>query len=98
MQTSIGMLNDATEHQDTRRILQVKASSRTGSADAKQVDFGAGSACIHPMQELQTYWCYWGGKWWGGGMYPLGLYVRLPQTGVFPRAFPSSSQCTVSLL
>lgn len=53
---------------------------------------------IHPMQQLQTYWCYWGGKWWGGGIYPLGLYVRLPQTGVFPRAYPSSSQSAASLL
>lgn len=54
MQTSTGMPSDAIEHQDMCRILQVKASTRTRSADAKQVDFGAGSASIHPSNAAVT--------------------------------------------
>lgn len=45
------MPTDAVEHRGTWcRDLQVKASTRTGSADAKQVDFGAGLASIEGSQ------------------------------------------------
>lgn len=92
MPMSVGMPSDAVEHQGLCRDLWVKASTRTGSADAKQVDFRAGSASIKDSQ-CRSYWCYWGRR-----MQTLGLYVRWPQAGVFPRAFPSSSQSAASLL
>lgn len=50
MPASVGMPSDAVEHQGMCRDLQVKASTRTGSVDAKQVDDGARSASIKGSQ------------------------------------------------
>lgn len=47
---SAGMPSDAVERPGTCRDLQVQASTRTGSGDAKQVDFRAHSASIKGSQ------------------------------------------------
>lgn len=47
---SAGMPSDPVEHLGTSRDLQVQASTRTGSGDAKQVDFRGRSASIKGSQ------------------------------------------------